>query len=106
MKEVIYLVVNSKKVERLTRNLPDLKRGEVPVKLTLIVDPKAFRVPTIDKEVYIDDWREGIDLEDVEFKKNIITQGEAEEIKQKRLAKMKEIMEQQGWTVTKNEEEE
>lgn len=104
MKETIFLIVNNRKIERFTRNLPELRRGEIPVKLTLTVEPKAFRTPTIDKEVYVDDWREGIDMEDVEFNKNVITQQEAEEIKQKRLAKMQEILQNQGYTVTKEEE--
>lgn len=104
MKETIFLIVNNRKIERFTRNLPELRRGEIPVKLTLTVDAKAFRTPTIDKEVHVEDWREGIDMEDVEFNKNVITAAEAEEIKQKRLAKMQEILQSQGYTVTKEEE--
>lgn len=104
MKETIYLIVNNRRVDRITRSLPTLKRGELPVKLAVTVEPKAFGTPTIDKEVYVEDWRDGIDLEDVEFNKNIITKQEAEEIKQKRLAKMQEILVNQGYTVTKDEE--
>jgi hypothetical protein len=106
MKETIYLVVSPYKVERMTKNLPGLSRGEIPVKLTITVDQKAFREPVISKEVYIDDWREGIDIADVEFKESIITQEEADGIKQRRLEKMRSILEAQGFTVTEPETEE
>lgn len=106
MKEVIYLIATANKVERMTKNLPSLKRGELPIKVTVNIDPKAFRTPTIDKEIFVDDWREGIDMEDVEFRKNIITKEEAEEIKQRRLAKMTEILQAQGYQITKPESSE
>ena len=85
MKETIYLVVSPYKVERMTKNLPGLSRGEIPVKLTITVDEKAFREPVISKEVHIDDWREGVDIADVEFRGSVITEEEAEIIKQRRL---------------------
>lgn len=104
MKEVIYLVVSQNKVERMTKRLPDLYRGEIPVKLTINVPKEAFNPPTLDQEVFVEDWRQGIDLEDVEFKKNVITKEEAEEIRQRRLARMKEVLEGQGFTVTEPED--
>jgi hypothetical protein len=103
MKEIIYLVVSPYKVERMTKNLPSLHRGEIPVKLTVNVDAKAFREPVISKEVYIEDWREGIDIADVEFKSNIITEEEAEQIRQRRLEKMRDILQEQGYMVTEPE---
>jgi hypothetical protein len=33
MKEIIYLAVSEYRVERMTKNLPQLSRGEIPVKL-------------------------------------------------------------------------
>jgi hypothetical protein len=95
MKEVIYLVVSQNKVERMTKRLPDLYRGEIPVKLTLNVPKEAFNPPTLDQEVYVEDWRQGIDLEDVEFRQSIITKEEAEVIRQTRLEKMKTVLEAQ-----------
>jgi hypothetical protein len=106
MKEVIYLVVSRNKVERMTKNLPAIGRGEVPVKVTVTIEDKAFRTPVIEKEVYIDDWREGVDMADVEFRESVITKEEAEIIRQKRLAKMQEILEAQGYQITKPEESE
>lgn len=104
MRETIFLIATATKVERMTKNLPSLKRGELPIKVTIDIKQGAFRTPTIDKEIIIDDWREGIDMDDVEFNRNIITKQEAEDIKQKRLAKMQEILEGQGFTVTKKED--
>jgi hypothetical protein len=43
MKETIYLVVSPYKVERMTKNLPGLSRGEIPVKLSITVDEKVMR---------------------------------------------------------------
>lgn len=103
MKETIYLVVSPYKVERMTKNLPGLSRGEIPVKLTITVDEKAFREPVISKEVHIDDWRDGVDIADVEFRGSVITEEEAELIKQRRLEKMRGILEAQGFTVTEPE---
>lgn len=84
----------------MTKNLPSLYRGEVAVKLTVTVTDKAFNPPTLDQEVVINDWREGIDLEDVEFRQSIITREEAEVIKQRRLAKMTEVLKKQGYKIT------
>jgi hypothetical protein len=105
MKETIYLVASHYKVERMTKNLPALTRGEIPIKLTLTVDEKAFREPVISKEVHIDDWRDGVDIADVEFRGSVITEEEAELIKQRRLEKMRGILEAQGFTVTEPEEQ-
>lgn len=106
MKEIIYLVVSPYKVERMTKNLPSTGRGEIPVKLEIQVDQKAFREPVISKSVYINDWRDGIDIGDVEFKESVITAEEAEMIKQKRLEKMRGILETQGYVVTQPESDE
>lgn len=104
MKEVIYLVVSNRKVERMTKTLPNIYRGEVIVKLNVTVTDKAFNPPTLDQEVIVDDWREGVDLEDVEFRQNVITKEEAAEIRERRLEKMRTVLEGQGYTVTKEEE--
>jgi hypothetical protein len=102
MKETIYLVVSPYKVERMTKNLPGLSRGQIPVKLSITVDEKAFREPVISKEVHIDDWRDGVDIADVEFRGSVITEEEAEIIKQPP-RKDAGILEAQGFTVTEPE---
>jgi hypothetical protein len=103
MQETIYLVVDRQRVEKMTKTLPTLRRGEIPIKLTLTVDEKAFREPVISKEVTIHDWRDGIDIADVEFRGSVITQEEADMIKDARLKKMQEILEQQGFQVSRAE---
>jgi hypothetical protein len=106
MKEVIYLTVSRDRVENMTKRLPSVRRGEIPVKLTVSVDEKAFREPVIEKYVTIEDWTNGIDIADVEFTQSIITSEEAEMIRQARLAKMKEILEGQGYEVKAPETDE
>lgn len=88
----------------MTKTLPVISRGEIPVKLELTVEESAFREPVITKEVVISDWRDGIDLADVEFRSHFITPDEAEQIKRSRLEKMQEILRANGYAVQKDEE--
>ena len=104
MKEVIYLAVDRYGVKRMTKNVPSLNRGEIPIKLTLTVEDQAFREPVIEKTVHIEDWRQGVDIADVEFKESIITEEEAQVIRERRLEKMKEVLESQGYSVSKEQE--
>lgn len=106
MREVIYLRVSRNKVEGMTKNLPYINRGEIPVKLTIEVKQDAFKEPVIEKEVVIEDWQDGTDLADIEFKGNVITKEEAEKIKQMRLDRMAQVLQEQGYEVTKATEEE
>lgn len=106
MKHTIFLVANERGVQRMTKSLPSLNRGEVPIKVDVTIEPGAFRTPVISKEIYIADWREGIDIDDVEFKQSVITQTEADMIRAARMEKMKEILETQGYTISKPEVEE
>lgn len=101
MKDIIYLRVSRKKVEGMTKSLPSLYSGEIPVKLTISVAEKAFHEPVIEQEVTVDDWDSDIDIKDVNFAKSIITKDEAEKIREMRLQRMKEVLEGQGFTVTK-----
>lgn len=99
MREVIYLRVSRRKVEGMTKSLPSLNRGEIPVKLVIEVDGGAFREPVIEKHVTIADWREGIDLGDVELRESIITEEEAQIIRDRRLAAMQQILLDHGYLV-------
>lgn len=105
MKETIYLVVSKNKVERMTKTLPNFYRGEIPVKLSVEVDETAFREPVLERKVTINDWREGIDIADIEFRESIITEEEAEKIRQMRLDKMQQILTNYGYSVEKIEAE-
>lgn len=100
MKETIYLRVSRSKVEGMTKNLPDLRRGEIPVKLVVEVDPGAFREPVIERHVKVTDWREGIDIADLDLRESVITEAEAQIIRDRRLAQMRKILEDHGFSVT------
>lgn len=103
MKETVFLVCSKNQIERLRKTLPNIRRGEIIVKLDVEVNPKAFGRPTIEKHVYVDDWTKGIDLDDVEFRHNVITEEEAMTIRERRLEKMKEILESQGYIISEAE---
>jgi nucleotide-binding universal stress UspA family protein len=100
VKEVIYLKVSRQRVEGMTKNLPDLKRGEIPVKLEVIVDPAVFGVPTIEQAIHVTDWREGLAFPGVDLTDLVITEAEAEMIRAQRLEAMRAALEQHGYTVT------
>ena len=106
MKETIYLRVSQQRVEGMTKSLPSLSRGEIPVKLLIEVDEAAFREPVIERHVRISDWREGIDIADVDLREATITEAEAQLIRDRRLAAMRAILEAQGFTVTEPETKE
>lgn len=100
MKETVWLVVSQYRVERMTKNPPDLKRGEIPVKLLVEVDPAAFREPVIEMRVHITDWREGLVFADPELHDAVITEAEAEMIRQQRITAMRAALEDRGFVVT------
>jgi hypothetical protein len=99
MKEVIYLRVDQSGVRGMTKSLPSINRGEIPVKLILEVKDNAFREPVIAKSVVIEDWQEGADLSDVEFNEAVITEEEANLIRGRRFDKMAKLLEAQGYKV-------
>jgi hypothetical protein len=105
MIETIYLVADRYTVKRMTKGLPQLHRGEIPIKLELTVEDAAFREPVIEKQVHVEDWRQGVDIADVEFRETTITEEEASLIRQQRLKKMREILESQGFQVVEPEPE-
>lgn len=104
MTETIYLYADKWGINRMTKNLGQVKRGEIPIKLELEVSEQAFREPVIEKKVVIEDWRQGVDIADVDFKETFITEEEAEQIRKMRLDKMSDILKSQGFNVTKVEE--
>ncbi len=106
MKDTIYLIVGRNKVEGYRKTVPNYGKNQIPLKLDIEVEDKAFNTPVIEKKVYINDWKEGIDIEDVNFETNFITEEEAELIRQRRLEKMKHILEQQGYQIKTPEERE
>lgn len=105
MVEVIYLYADKWGINRMTKNLGQVKRGEIPIKLELEISENAFREPIIEKKVVIEDWRQGVDIADVDFKETFITEEEAATVRQMRLDKMSEILKGQGYVVSKSLEE-
>lgn len=100
MRQTIFLYATEYGVEnRVTKELGRVGRGQIPIKLTLDIEETAFREPIITKEVKIEDWRQGVDIADVDFKETFITEEEAEAIRQMRFNKMSEILKKQGYSV-------
>jgi hypothetical protein len=100
VKETIYLKVSRSRVEGMYKSLPACGRYEVPVKVLVEVKETAFREPTIERKITVTDWRDGIELADVELTEGIITEAEAEIIKARRLKQMRAVLEEKGFTVT------
>jgi hypothetical protein len=100
VKDTIYLTVSRQGVLHMRKSYTGTRRGEAIIKLGVTVDDKAFQPPMLEQQVVVNDWRAGIDMEDVQFNQNVITEEEAEMVRQKRLAKMSEILQGQGYTIT------
>lgn len=105
MKDTIYLILDRNGVKGLRKSLVDVKRGEVCAKFNITMPDTAFRPSVLEQNVAIDEWHNGIDIEDVKFEKHVITEEEAEVIRQARLQKMAAILESQGFTITKEEDD-
>ncbi|MFH5833763.1 hypothetical protein [Halalkalibaculum sp. DA384] len=104
MNDTIYLICTKKGVDRMVktkRSATALRKGEVPVKLKIEVPDENWKPPFIEKQITVNRWDENIDVEDVDFEGQFVTEEEAELIRQERLDKMKRILEKQGYTVTR-----
>lgn len=104
MKQTIYLYADTYGVNRMTKSLGQVRRGEIPIELEVTVEETAFREPVLRRQVVINDWREGVDIADIDFKETFITEEEAAVIRQMRMDKMAEILQAQGYTVSKEGE--
>lgn len=100
MKDTIYLRMDRYKVVGMTKSMPGtVDRGEIVVKVEVTAAQDAFREPSLVRTIEVTDWRDGIDLADVEFRQKFITEDEAEIIRQKRLARMRDILTDHGYSV-------
>lgn len=99
MKDTIYLTVDRRGVQSMRKSYQGAARGQAVVKVNVTVDENAFKPPMLEQSIVVSDWSDNIDMEDVKFERGIITQEEAEMVKKRRLEKMKEILESQGYTV-------
>jgi hypothetical protein len=100
VKETVWLTVNRVEVVKLTKNLPDLKRGQIPVKLLVEVDEAVFGAPVLEQRVHVADWREGLAFADPELRDLTITEAEAEMIRRQRIDSMRAALEDRGYVVT------
>lgn len=105
MRDTIYLAVGPRGVRKMFKSVPSLYRGEIPVKIELVVDETAFREPVIERKVEIVDWREGVDFPDIEMREGTITEAEAQMIRQQRIARMRENLELLGYKIEPPEPE-
>lgn len=99
MKEVIWLTVSRHQVVKMIKSQVQLERGQVPIKVNVIVDDAVFGAPTLEMTIHVTDWREGLAF-DPELKEGTITEAEAELIRHQRLAAMAAALEARGYAVT------
>lgn len=104
MKDVVYLTVTRNKVEKMTKSVPYLRKGEYVMRVEVTVDEDAFTEPMVTKEVHVDNWRQGIDVSDVEFSEPYITEEEAQLIRERREASLIESLKAKGYKIEKVEE--
>lgn len=104
MKQIIYLVATRNGVDRFRKEMPTIGRGEIPIKVHVEIEDSAFRTPTIEKELIIGDWREGIDMPDVNLKEMTITEKEAEQLREQRKQALIDEVEKLGYKVVKADE--
>lgn len=83
MKEVIWLVVSARAVERMTKRMPATQRDEIAVKVYVEVPLGAFRPPVLERSLLVEDWRDGTELADLDLRQDVITQAEAEILRER-----------------------
>jgi hypothetical protein len=99
VRDTIYLVFDRHSVIRMTKRSPALGRGEVYTKVAFEAQDRVFREPVLETSILIEDWREGLDIGDVELKEGTITSTEAEMIRKARVEAMVNELEGRGYTV-------
>lgn len=87
----------------MTKTMPSIYKDEIVVKLNLEVDNKVFGSPTIEQDIFIEDWGGDVDIQDVNIDKPTLTKEEAAMIRASRIERMKEVLEAQGFTVSRDE---
>jgi hypothetical protein len=100
MRDTIWLVISPERVEKMTKSPPDTTRGRIAVKVLVTVPASAFQPPVLQKELHVEDWRDGTELGDLDLRQDVITQAEADMIVQRRIARMADILRERGAVVT------
>lgn len=107
MTDIIYLICDQNKVVRMVktpRSALDLYKGEIPIKVNIEVPDTNWKPPFLEKDIVVDRWDDKIDVNDIKFEGDFVTTEEAQMIRDLRLQRMKEILEEQGFKVERNEE--
>jgi hypothetical protein len=99
MQETIYLTCDRIAVRNMTKRQPTMKRGEILVKLNVIVEPKAFGNPTVEQTITIKNWADGISVADINLTQLTITEAEADAIRKQRREAMVRQMRELGYQV-------
>lgn len=100
MQDVIYLVVTPRRVERMTKSMPSTFKGEIVVKVVVEVPSGAFGPPVLEQRIVVEDWQQGIVLDDLDLRNGIIIQEEAPLIRERRLMQMARVLADNGYVVT------
>lgn len=106
MKQTIYLRADRRSVINMTKSMPGVYKDEIVIKVNVEVDDTVFSTPVIEQNVHVVDWAKDIDVKDVRLEQNIITKEEADMIRESRLERMREVLEAQGYTISREEEPE
>ncbi len=104
MKQTIYLRADRRSVINMTKSMPGVYKDEIVIKVNVEVDDTVFGTPVIEQNVHVVDWAKDIDVKDVRLEQNIITKEEADMIRESRLERMREVLEAQGYTISREEE--
>lgn len=102
--EDIYLVLSRQKVERMTKRIPSVYKGEIIVKVRVKADSSAFREPTLVREIVVTDPFDGMAPADVEFSQPFITEAEAQQIRETRRQRLVEDLMALGYKIEPPEE--
>ena len=100
MQDTIWLAVDRRGVLRMTKNVPKLSRGEIPIKVLVTVEETAFQEPTLVREIVVRDWREGMNMADLDLREMVIDEAEAAMIVADRERKLVEQLRGRGYQIT------
>jgi hypothetical protein len=100
MRGTIWLTCDRVGINKMTKGRPTrLDRGELAIKVEVIVDPECWGSPSLEQTIHIHDWRDGLTFPDVRLDQMTITPAEAEKIKAERAAEAASQLRALGYTV-------
>lgn len=107
MKDTCFLILTRSGIsdmKKTPRSIENLRKGEIPVKLKVTMDDSHFGPPYIEKEIMVEPWDKGIEIKDVHFETDFVTEEEAEMIRKQRIENARAMLEKQGYKVSKDDE--